>query len=132
MWEGIEEKFRRRLSTWKRQYISKGGRLMLIRYTLSTLPIYLLSLFRLPKRVKSRLEKIQRDFLWGGNSHSRKIHLVNWKIVSQGKSKGGLSIRNLDMLNRALPSNWVWRYMMEEDSIWKHCISFKYGTNIGG
>ena len=61
--EGIEEKFRKRLAAWKRQYISKGGRLTLIRSTLSNLPIYLLSLFRLPKSVKCRLEKIQRDFL---------------------------------------------------------------------
>ena len=48
-----------------REYISKGGKLTLIRSTLSNLPIYLLSLFRLPKSVKCRLEKIQRDFLWG-------------------------------------------------------------------
>ena len=58
IWEGIEAKFRRRLVAWKRQYISKGGRLTLIRSTLSNLPIYLLSLFRLPKSVKCRLEKI--------------------------------------------------------------------------
>ena len=77
IWEGIEERFRKRLIAWKRQYISKGGRLTLIRSTLSNLPIYLLSLFRLPKGVKSKLEKIQRDFLWGGGSETRKIHLVN-------------------------------------------------------
>ena len=53
--EGIEEKFRRRLSTWKRQYISKGGETHTYR---STLPIFLLFLFRLPKCVKSRLEKV--------------------------------------------------------------------------
>ena len=41
IWEGIEERFRRRLTAWKRQYISKGGRLMLIRSTRSNLPIYL-------------------------------------------------------------------------------------------
>ena len=81
-WEGIEDKFRRRLSAWKRQYISKGGRLTLINSTLSNLPTYLLSLFRMPKSVKGTLEKIQRDFLWGGGSDARKIHLVNWEIVS--------------------------------------------------
>ena len=76
-WEGIEDKFKRRLSAWKRQYISKGGRLTLINSTLSNLPMYLLSLFRMPKSVKGRLEKIQRDFLWGGGYNARKIHLVN-------------------------------------------------------
>ena len=38
VWDSIEERFRKRLSSWKRQYISKGGRLTLIRRTLSSLP----------------------------------------------------------------------------------------------
>ena len=79
VWDSIEERFRKRLSSWKRQYISKGGRLTLIRSTLSSLPIYFLSLFRMPKIVCARLEKIQRDFLWGGGNLDRKPHLVNWK-----------------------------------------------------
>ena len=58
VWEGIEEGFRRRLAAWKRQFISKGGRLPLIRSTLSNIPIYLLSLCRMPKSVKNILEKI--------------------------------------------------------------------------
>ena len=31
VWDGVEEHFRRRLSMWKRQYLSKGGRATLIR-----------------------------------------------------------------------------------------------------
>ena len=49
VWDSIEKRFRRRLATWKRQYISKGGRITLIRSTLSSLPIYFLSLFRMPR-----------------------------------------------------------------------------------
>ena len=40
VWDGVEERFRRRLAIWKRQFISKGGRATLIRSTLSNLPIY--------------------------------------------------------------------------------------------
>ena len=46
VWDSIEERFKKRLASWKRQYISKGGRLTLIQSTLSSLPIYFLSLFR--------------------------------------------------------------------------------------
>ena len=35
LWDEIEERFRKMLALWKRQYISKGGRLTLIRSTLS-------------------------------------------------------------------------------------------------
>ena len=77
VWDRVEERFRKKLALWKRQYISKGGRLTLIKSTLSNLPIYTMSFYRMPTRVKLRLEKIQRDFLWGGGNLDRKIHLVN-------------------------------------------------------
>ena len=66
VWDGVEERFQKRLAMWKRQYISKGGRLALIRNTLSSMSIYFMSFFCIPRKVRLRLEKIQRDFLWGG------------------------------------------------------------------
>ena len=43
----------------------------------------------------------------GGVSLIRNIHLVNWRIISQGKEKGGLGIRRLDLLNKALLGKWI-------------------------
>ncbi|RVW14748.1 hypothetical protein CK203_092603 [Vitis vinifera] len=60
MWDGVEARMRRRLALWKRQYLSKGGRITLIKSTLANMPIYQLSLFRMPKLVVKRLEKLQR------------------------------------------------------------------------
>ena len=70
-WDGVEEKMRRRLALWKSQYISKGGRITLIKRTMGSMPVYQMSLFRMPIYVVRRLEKLQRDFLWGwgGGSH---------------------------------------------------------------
>ena len=60
MWDGVEERMRKRLALWKRQFISKGGRITLIRSTLVSMPIYLMSLLRMPRVVRLRFEKIQR------------------------------------------------------------------------
>ena len=62
-WDVVEEGFQRRLALWQRQYLSKVGRLTLLKSTLSSLPIYFISLFVIPCKVSLRLEKIQRDFL---------------------------------------------------------------------
>ena len=63
IWNPILEKMEKKLSGWKRLYLSKGGRLMLLKSTLSSLPTYFLSLFTIPKAVAARLESIQRNFL---------------------------------------------------------------------
>ena len=48
VWDVVEERFQKRLTLWKRQYLSKGGRLTLVKSTLSSLPIYFMSLFVIP------------------------------------------------------------------------------------
>jgi hypothetical protein len=54
------------MAGWKKLHLSKGGWLTLIKSTLSNLPTYYLSLLLVPMSVAKRIEKIQRDFLWGG------------------------------------------------------------------
>ena len=58
IWNPILEKMKKKLSRWKRLYLSKGGRLMLLKSTLSSLPTYFLSLFTIPKSMAARLESI--------------------------------------------------------------------------
>ena len=44
VWNPILERMERRLAGWKRMYLSKGGKMTLIKSSLSSLPIYFLSL----------------------------------------------------------------------------------------
>jgi len=66
IWDDTVVKMERHLASWKMLYLSKGGRVTLIKSTLSNLPTYFSSLFPIPVRVANRIEKLQRDFLWGG------------------------------------------------------------------
>ncbi|RVW16952.1 LINE-1 reverse transcriptase-like [Vitis vinifera] len=127
VWDGVEERMRWKLALWKRQYISKGGRIALIKSTLASMPLYQMSLFRMPRVVARRLEKLQRDFLWGGGSTERKAHLVNWERVCVGKEKGGLGLRKLVPLNKALLGKWVWRFANAKEEMWKCVLVAKYG-----
>ena len=58
IWNPIIEKMEKRLSGWKRLYLSKGGRLTLLTSTLSSLPTYFLSFFTIPQAVVARIERI--------------------------------------------------------------------------
>ncbi|WJZ95777.1 hypothetical protein VitviT2T_014517 [Vitis vinifera] len=132
VWDGVEERMRWKLALWKRQYLSKGGRITLIKSTLVSMPLYQLSLFRMPKGVARRLEKLQRDFLWGGGSTGRKAHLVSWEKVCVSKEKGGLGLRKIVQLNKALLGKWVWRFARAKDEMWKRVLVAKYGQEEFG
>ena len=93
-----------RLAGWKRLYLSKGGKLTLIKSTLSSLPTYFLSILPIPSKVANRMEKLQRDFLWSGSSGDSKLHPVNWAKICKPMQVGGLGIRQLRSFNSAL---WV-------------------------
>ena len=68
----------------------------MIKSTLCSLPIYYLSLFKMPATVANELEKLQRRFLWGDGEEKKKLHLVNWNKVISSKDSGGQA---LDLLN---------------------------------
>ena len=63
VWNPILEKIEKMLAGWIKLYLSKGGRLTLLKSTLSSLPTYFLSLFTIPKHVAERIEKLQCNFL---------------------------------------------------------------------
>ena len=111
--------------------LSKGGRLILLCSILANLLIYFMSMFTIPRIVKLGLEKVQRDFLWGG-ALEKKIHLVKWSIVCKTKSKGGLGIRSLLLLNNAFLCKWCWRFSSEKDLLWKKIIRGKFKEEEGG
>ena len=50
-WKIIEDRFERKLSTWKGKLLSYGGRLTLINSVLSNLSVYMLSFFEISKEV---------------------------------------------------------------------------------
>ena len=130
--DDIEESFRKRLAMWKWQYISKGGRITLIRSTLSSLPLYFMSILHLPRVVRMRLEQIQKDFPWGDGALERKPHLVRWLIVCIDKRKRGLEVKSLTLLNKALLGKWTWRFATKREAFWNQVIRGKYGEDWGG
>ena len=117
VWNHILERMEKRLAGWKRMYLSKGGKVTLIKSSLSSLLTYFLSLLPLPGKVAKRMEKLHRDFLWNGISGEPKIHLVNWAKVCRPLQVGGLGIRWLENFNSALLGKWLQRYGMEINAL---------------
>ena len=55
VWDSVEERMWKKLARRKSQYISKGGRITLIRSTLASMSIYFMSMLSMPRKVRLRL-----------------------------------------------------------------------------
>ncbi|RVX09363.1 Transcription initiation factor TFIID subunit 1 [Vitis vinifera] len=63
----------------------------------------------------------------GGRTLDHKPHLVKWTVVCGDKKKGGLGVKNLSVLNKALLCKWSWRFAIERGAFWNQVIHSKYG-----
>ena len=95
-------------------YLSKRGRLILIKSTLSSLPTYYLSLFPIPSSAASRIEKLQIDFLWGELTDGLKFPLAKWKTICASIQDGSLGLRSLTSFNQSLLGKWLWCFSTEK------------------
>jgi len=85
---------------WKRLYLSRVGRITLIKSILSNLSTYFLSLFPLPDSVPNQIEKLRQDLLWKGMGDEVKFHLVRWHegcfLLTEGF--GGLKFAHVQLI----------------------------------
>ncbi|GJU88229.1 hypothetical protein Tco_1300652 [Tanacetum coccineum] len=100
-WEEIINKLLNRLSKWNMKTLSIGGPLTLLKSVLSSMPIYYMSMFKVPKQVLKKMESIRSYFFRGVDLNDRKISLVKLDHVPVSKEKGDLGSLKLSMVRMA-------------------------------
>ncbi|GJS99975.1 hypothetical protein Tco_0821145 [Tanacetum coccineum] len=72
-WKVITDRFKARLSTWKANPLSIGGRLTLIKSVLGSLGIYYLSIFKAHEAIIKDLESLRALAFWGASEDKEKL-----------------------------------------------------------
>ena len=75
-WKCIEDGIEKKLSCWKGKLMSYRGRLVLINSVLTSMMMFLLSFFKIPKGVRKRLHFFRSRFFWQLDEAKRKYRLA--------------------------------------------------------
>ncbi|KAL5540877.1 hypothetical protein UlMin_043269 [Ulmus minor] len=75
---------------------------------------------RMMDKAVTLLEKMMRQFLWDKEVGGKGKSLVDWKLVCTPKE------------NKALLGKWLWRFPLEQHTLWAAVIRSKYGLNREG
>lgn len=118
----------RRMEGWKSNFLSYGGRVILVKAVLSAIPLHFMQATTLPKGVIQQIDRLRRNFLWRGNGPCKGINcLVNWETVCNLKENGGMGVISLESQNQALLTKWVWRLQHDHGGLWANTIRQLYG-----
>jgi hypothetical protein len=116
---------RKKLSCWIGKLLSYGDRLILINSVLTSLPMFMLSFFEIPKGVGKRLDFFRSRFFWQSDGHKKKYRLTKWKLIYRPKDQRGLGIEVLELKNKCLLSKWLCK-LINENGVWQQLLHNKY------
>lgn len=86
----ILDHMRAKHASWKASSLSLAGRKLLVKSVMASIPAYTMQSQILPAHVCTKIDKINRDFLWGSSDEARKPHLLSWDTVNLPTEEGGL------------------------------------------
>jgi hypothetical protein len=124
-WIWLIQKVEKKIGLWCHRWISLGGRLILVKVVLEGLPVYWLSVTRIPREILDKIHRRIFSFLWTGKKDKESVHLVAWNKLVCPKSDGGWGLRNLNVFGTALAEKSLWRCLFS-DCLWSSVIKDKY------
>ncbi|XP_059310607.1 uncharacterized protein LOC132061950 [Lycium ferocissimum] len=124
-YSGLIKKVKGRLHSWKGKILSFGGKAVLIRSVLQTMPVHLLSVLAPPKCVLNELYKIFARYFWSNKAEGRSRHWIAWKDVCLPIQEGGLGFKSLFDVSNALFAKLWWRFRTS-NSLWANYMWNKY------
>lgn len=84
-----------------------------------------MSIAKLPQACITKLNSLNKQFLWNATRNGTKRGRVRWATVCTPKQVGSLGIRNLATLNTAFQLKLALR-MLQPDSLWARAYKDKY------
>ncbi|KAF5189899.1 RNA-directed DNA polymerase (reverse transcriptase)-related family protein [Thalictrum thalictroides] len=124
------EKVSARIQSWKSKLLSYAGRLQLLKSVLNSMSVFWISSFLLPQRAINEINKLCRNFLWGGSDCTQSHASISWRDLCYPYEEGGLKLRDFSTLNHAANMRHVWHLISGSNTLWaqwvrKHLIRDK-------
>lgn len=116
IWEPVINKLQDKTRKWRSRSLNLAGRLVLTKFVLQSIPIFMFSALLAPKGITQQCRNIQRDFLWGKGEEKKKWALVSWEKICKPKTHGGLGLDDTEVLNKVLGEKLWWRWLKESNA----------------
>ena len=98
LFQDIVDNIVSKINSWSTKWLSHGGRIVLLKNILYSMPIHLLTVIQPPKYVIHTIEKLFSDFLWENSEFGNKYHWRKWEDLCYPVEEGELGFQSLNTL----------------------------------
>jgi hypothetical protein len=116
-WWWLIAKLEKRLKCWSHRWLSRAGRLVLVKAVLEAIPVYWMSLAWIPKGILEKMRKMCFLYLWQGHKDKKVLPWVRWDRIATPKSLGGWGLKNIFSFSKALAAKCTWRLIKTYKSL---------------
>ncbi|WVZ53275.1 LOW QUALITY PROTEIN: hypothetical protein U9M48_004243 [Paspalum notatum var. saurae] len=117
--QGLVDKVAQRIPKWKDSLLNLAGRTVLVKSTLSAIPVHVSIAIGLSGWAIGAIDKFCRAFLWSGSDLLvRGKAKVAWPSICRPLCYGGLGMPNIALLGLALRVRWCWLQKVEPKRVW--------------
>lgn len=124
-WNWLVAKIEAKITHWSYKWLSRAGRLTLVKSVLQAMSVFWAALTWVPKGILNKISKICSRFLWSGTKEDSVLPWVAWEKVARPKKWGGWGIKNLYDFSLSLAAKSGWNFINSEN-LWTRVLKRKY------
>ncbi|XP_069150536.1 uncharacterized protein [Solanum lycopersicum] len=121
----IVEKIIKKIAGWQTKILNFGGKVILVKHVLQSIPIHILAAVSPPKTILKHIHKVIADFFWGNDKDGKKYHWASWETLAYPTSEGGIGVRSLHDICTAFQYKHWWEFRTK-NSLWSKFLKAKY------
>ncbi|XP_019085523.1 PREDICTED: uncharacterized protein LOC109126439 [Camelina sativa] len=125
----VKDRLDDRVNGWNAKLLSKAGKEIMIKSVALALPTHVMSCYKLPQELTSKLTSAISTFRWKSNDRARGLHWVAWEKLCKDKCEGGLGFRALEQFNDAMLAKQYWRLFQHPTSLMARVLKGRYFSN---
>eukprot|EP00253_Pinus_taeda_P025385 PITA_25385 len=124
-WSWLLAKIEARISHWSFRWLSRAGRMTLLKSVRLAIQVYWAALTWIPKGILEKIRRLCCRFLWDGAKEEIVLPWVAWDKIARPKAWGGWGIKRLPDFSLSLAAKSGWRLITMEN-LWTKVIRRKY------
>lgn len=111
-------RIRQKSLSWSIRFLSRAGKLTMMKAILTAIPTYTVSCFQIPVGLCKRIQAVLTRFWWDNSNGNKKICWVSWERMMKPKAVGRVGFRDIQLFIQAMLVKLAWRIITVRIVYW--------------